>query len=259
MSGIWGVSTAALIALFLLGGGRGWALDHDNLDAGRPLQIEDAYPVAKGEIAIEAGLEAADRRGAGARVAVTPQVVFGAAYNTQVELGGLIASESTGVATDREGGARLGALYNFNTETLSVPAMAIKAELEVVGGAQPRGVDASAAAIVTRTFGRWRTHLNAQYTLSGSSAAGERRGRYGGAVGANYPLGYPLRFRDTLIVDAFIRQAGAPDDPNTTGLELGIRHQLTPRVVVDAGIGAELTGPDDRSPVFVIVGVSAGF
>ena len=31
------------------------AIDHTNLDEGRPLRLEDAYPIAHGEIAVEAG------------------------------------------------------------------------------------------------------------------------------------------------------------------------------------------------------------
>ena len=32
-----------------------YALDHKNLDEGRPVRLEDAYPIAHGEFAIEAG------------------------------------------------------------------------------------------------------------------------------------------------------------------------------------------------------------
>jgi hypothetical protein len=32
------------------------ALDHDNLDPNRPIQMEDAYAIPKGEIGLEGGL-----------------------------------------------------------------------------------------------------------------------------------------------------------------------------------------------------------
>ena len=39
-----------------------WALDHDNLDPNRPIQMEDAYPIPKGEIGLESGVRLNDRR-----------------------------------------------------------------------------------------------------------------------------------------------------------------------------------------------------
>jgi hypothetical protein len=250
----WGV-----LGVLILCGPPAWALDHDNLDAGRPLAIEDAYAVAKGEIGVESGFRIDDRRGAGARYGFAPRIVYGIAYNTQLEVGGRLDVASGDLGSDRSGDGAVGLLYNLNTETLDLPAMALKVELEAGGGARPRGLDASAAAIATRTFGRWRTHLNAGYTISGSSAAGARRGRYGGAVGANYPLGYPLRFRETFVVDAFTHQSEASGAPNTTGLEVGIRHQLSPRIVLDVGVGTETSGPADRSAAYGTVGFAVGF
>ena len=46
---------------------------------------------------------------------------------------------------------------------------------------------------------------------------------------------------------------------NTVGAELGLRHQLTARIVPDAGIGTEFTGPADRSALFVTTGISVGY
>ena len=39
-----------------------WALDHDNLDPNRPIAIEDAYVVPKGEIGVEGGILFSDRK-----------------------------------------------------------------------------------------------------------------------------------------------------------------------------------------------------
>jgi hypothetical protein len=52
------VDSRVLPSLVLLGIGTAtvYAVDHSNLDEGRPLQLEDPYPIAAGEIAIEAGL-----------------------------------------------------------------------------------------------------------------------------------------------------------------------------------------------------------
>jgi hypothetical protein len=236
------------------------ALDHDNLDEGRPLRIEDAYPVPRGEIGVEAGATVHDRRGDGSGYGAGLRLLYGAWYNAQIELGGDLAFEgSAAAATERDGTATVGLLYNFNTESLTWPAFSARAEVAAPSGVGDAGLDASGGLIATRTFGRWRTHLNAAYTALGSSRPGERSGVYDGAVGLSYPLGYPMRFRETLIADVFTRQSSARDDPNTTGLEVGLRHQVSARVVLDGGVGSELFGPDERAAWFAIAGMSIGW
>ena len=188
------------------------------------------------------------------------RAVYGLLYNTQVEIGGDVVFEGSSAApTDRSGAATVGVLYNVNTETLALPALAVRGDVAAPSGVGSTGVDVSVGAIMTRTVGRWRTHINLGYTDAGSSAAGERGGRYRAAVGASYPLGYPVRFRETLIVDAFTHQSAASGAPNATGLEVGIRHQLSPRIVLDVGVGTETAGPADRSAAYGTVGFAVGF
>lgn len=102
-------------------------------------------------------------------------------------------------------------------------------------------------------------HLNAEYTVVGSAQGRERNGFYRFVAGVSYPLGYPARFRETLIVDVFTRQSELSGNRNPTGIEVGLRHQFSSRLVLDGGIGTEFAGPSDRSAVFGIVGLSIGF
>lgn len=237
-----------------------WALDHDNLDKNRPVQIEDAYPIAKGEIALEGGARLLDRRRGRTRFVFQPQVLYGAFYNTQLEIGGDLLTEPTSIeGAEKSGELRVGALYNFNTETLTLPALALKLDLELPTGVRSRGVDGTLAGILTRSFGRWRMHLNAEYTVVGLARGAERNGFYRFVAGVSYPLGYPARFRETLIVDVFTRQSELSGNRNPTGIEVGLRHQFSSRLVLDGGIGTEFAGPSDRSAVFGIVGLSIGF
>ena len=237
-----------------------WALDHDNLDKNRPVQIEDAYPIAKGEIALEGGARFNNRRQGRTRFAFQPQLLYGAVYNTQVEIGGDLLTEPTTIrGSEKSGDLRLGALYDLNTETLSLPALAVKLEMELPTGVRSRGVDGTIAGIVTRSFGRWRTHLNAEYTVVGSAQGRERNGVYRLLAGVNYPLGYPKRLLDTLIADIFTRQSELSGGRNPTGVEVGLRHQFSSRIVLDGGLGTEFAGPSDRSAVFGTLGLSFGF
>ena len=43
------------------------------------------------------------------------------------------------------------------------------------------------------------------------------------------------------------------------GVELGLRYQLTPRIVWDVGMGTEFAGPADRSRFLFGTGFSFGF
>jgi hypothetical protein len=75
----------------------------------------------------------------------------------------------------------------------------------------------------------------------------------------SYPLGYPTSFRDTLIADVYTRQSDLRWQRNNTGVQIGLRHQLTSRLVVDAGLGTEFIGPSDRAALLGTVGLSVGF
>jgi hypothetical protein len=72
-------------------------------------------------------------------------------------------------------------------------------------------------------------------------------------------VGAPQYTRTTLVGDLFTEQGARRGGSNVFGAEVGFRHQLTQRTVVDAGIGSELAGPADRSSLFFTTGVSVGF
>jgi hypothetical protein len=72
-------------------------------------------------------------------------------------------------------------------------------------------------------------------------------------------LGYPTSFRDTLIASVYTRQSDQRGQNNNTGVEIGLRHQLTSRIVLDCGLGTEFVGPSDRAALLGTVGASVGF
>ena len=150
-------------------------------------------------------------------------------------------------------------LYNFNTETLAWPALAVRVEADLPTGVHSRGIDTQVTGILTRSLGRLRAHLNAGYTVLGQAQGMERNGIYRVVAALSYPLGYPYRFRETLIVDVYTRQSDLVGQRNNTGVEVGIRHQLSSRVVLDGGVGTEFCGPSDRPAVTGTIGMSVGF
>ncbi len=236
------------------------ALDHDNLDPNRPIGMEDAYAIPKGEIGMEGGVRFNDRREGRTRVTFQPQIIYGAFDNAQIEIqGDLFTEPNSLVGASKSGDLHLGLLYNFNTETLALPAMAIRVETDLPTGVNSRGVDTQVTGILTRSFGRLRAHLNAGYTVLGLPKGQERPGAYRAVAAVSYPLGYPDSFRDTLIASVYTRESDLRGQRNHTGVEVGIRHQLTSRLVVDAGLGTEFAGPADRAAVLGTVGLSVGF
>jgi outer membrane putative beta-barrel porin/alpha-amylase len=253
---------AARVAMLLLlmGPASVWALDHDNLDPNRPIAMEDAYAIPKGEIGLESGVRVNDRREGRTRVVFQPQIIYGAFNNTQIEIqGDLFTDPASLVGANKSGDLHLGLLYNFNTETLGLPAFAARVELDLPTGVDSRGVDTQLTGILTRSFGRWRAHFNAGYTFLGSPQGQERNGTYRVIAALSYPLGYPTSFRDTLIMDVYTRQSDLKGRRNNAGVEIGLRHQLTSRIVLDSGIGTEFVGPSDRSALTGTVGLSLGF
>jgi hypothetical protein len=242
------------------GGGVVSALDHDNLDPNRPIQMEDAYAIPKGEIGLESGVRFNDRRTGRTRFVFQPQIIYGAFDNAQIELQGDVFTEpSSVVGANKSGDLHVGLLYNFNTETLPLPAFAMRVEADLPTGVSSRGVDGQVTGIMTRSIGRLRVHLNAGYTFLGSAQGMERNGAYRLIAAVSYPIGYPYRFRETLIVDVYTRQSDLIGQRNNTGIEVGLRHQLSSRIVLDGGIGTEVYGPADRAALTGTVGMSVGF
>jgi len=237
-----------------------WALDHDNLDPNRPIAIEDAFVMPHGEIGVEGGVLFNDRKQGKSRFVFQPQLIIGAFANTQLELSSNLSTDpTTVVGDDKSGDLTVGVLYELNTETLNIPAFAVRVGLGFPTGVNSKGVDAELTGVMTRSFGRWRTHLNVGYTFLGSPQGNERSGGYRVVAAVSYPLGYPTSFRDTIIANVFTRQSSSVGQPNPTGIGVGLRHQVSSRIVFDMGLGTEFAGPPDRSLFFSTVGLSVGF
>jgi hypothetical protein len=159
----------------------------------------------------------------------------------------------------KSGDLTASALYNLNQETLWLPAFGAKLEVEVPTGVRSSGVDVELKAIVTKSIERLSVHLNAAGVFTGDPDDDERGARWELVLGASYPLGAPKYTRLTLVADVFAEQAHRAAESDTVGAEVGLRYQLTPRMVWDAGIGTEFAGPADRSRLSFTTGLSFGF
>lgn len=136
--------------------------------------MEDAHTIAQGEIGLESGVRVNDRRKGKTRMTYLPQIIYGAFANTQIEIqGDLYTDPHSLIGANKSGDLHLGVLYNFNTETLDLPAYAMRVGAELPTGLRSKGVDTQVTGILTRSYGRLRVHLNA----GAISSAGRRKGR----------------------------------------------------------------------------------
>lgn len=251
--------TPTLVAAAFITANTAYAVDHANLDKNRPLRIDDAYSIAAGELALEFGFGFDSRRNTDDQFFAPLELLWGAAPNLQIGIGTIVISEPHQVdEQSKSADIGLSALYNFNQET-TLPAFGIRGDLNLPTGVDSSGVDGEITAIITKSFGNISLHFNAGYEFLGGVNPGERTGLYNLAFGASLPLGAPMHTRTVLITDLFIDQASFDGEDDAIGVEAGFRHQLSERIVIDGGIGTEFEGPDDRSELFAMLGLSLSF
>src|SRR5260370_37922101 len=113
------------VLVVALATGEVYAIDHTNLDEGRPLRLEDAYAIADGEIALEAGGGFTLQRRGSTRGVFPAEVLYGAYPNLQVALRTTLSTDPRGIDERPKAGAlQLSAPYNFNQETNRRPSLA---------------------------------------------------------------------------------------------------------------------------------------
>ena len=251
---------AVMLGMIVAAPGISEGVDHKNLDEGRPLRLEDAYTIANSEISIETGAGFALLKRGPDRGFFPIEILYGAVPNLQLGIGSTLFTDPHD--TDdrpKSGDLRASALYNFNQETLTLPAFAAKLTLTLPTGVDAHGYGVELKGIVTKSIDRLSFHLNAAYEFLTDPDRTERDGRYELALGASYPIGAPKFTRATLVGDVFADQPAARGEATIVGVEIGVRYQLTPSIVWDVGMGTEFAGPSTRSSFFAATGISLGF
>lgn len=221
--------------------------DYYNTDAGRPITVEDAYPVERRAFELQLAPVRLERSAGGVYAwGLEPEVAFGILPRTHVELGVPISHVDAGLGRGSTGlaGIELGVLHNLNVET-SIPALALAAEAIFPAGAfGPDRTYTSAKAIATKTFSWARFHLNGQYTFGSAPAldgatGGHELSRWLGGIAVDHT--FPLR--SMLITGEVVaRQPIHDEDDLAWDAAAGLRYQLSPRLAFDAGIGRQLSG-----------------
>ncbi|MEO0377620.1 MAG: transporter [Cyanobacteria bacterium P01_A01_bin.17] len=219
------------------------AADHLNLEEGLPIEVEDAYPVPYKGLELQ-GILRYERNGSEDRILLEPRLEYGVAPNTQVRLAVPFSFGDGGVNNIEDVGVEV--FYNFNAESLTLPAFAVSVGADFPTGPDSSGVDPTVRLLATKTIGNAnmdRLHLNLGYTRNFGAEVDERSNQFSAI------LGYSRRLNsDTILVSDFVYEQ--EDEVNTDAylLELGIRHQVDPLTVFSVGAGAGLTSnsPDFR-------------
>lgn len=229
--------------------------DYYNTDAGRPILMEDAYALERRGLELQVAPMRLTRSKSGIYTwGVEPEIAYGIARRTQVELGVPVTyvDQTTGSGGAGISGIDMSVLHNINAET-SIPAFAIAGSLLLpVGRYAPTRTFASVKGIMTRTFPAVRVHLNAQYTFGpsvttlsaapiGAAAENVEVSRWvaGAAIDRTLPLQSLL-----LTAEVYARQSLRVNQDLEWNTGVGARYQLAPRWVLDAGIGRALTSTD---------------
>ena len=222
-------------------------IDYRNLDDHRPVRTEDAYPIERYALELLVPYEYENEPAGSTLHVVTPELGYGVLANTQIGLKLPFAALNDADGTEWGfAGPRVFALHNFNTEGRTLPALALRADAAFpVGDLAGDNAQLTLKGIATRSWGPTRLHLNGGVTL------GDEAGRP--AVGAepNWSVSVAadrtiLRQSLLLIGELGVLEA-ASDAPTEVTAGLGIRYQLAPTLVLDAGVSRRLVdeaGPD---------------
>lgn len=265
------VSVAALIVAAALPRIAGAQTDFFNTDGSRPLRVQDALSIEWRAIELQFAPLRLSRNDDRWHAEVEPELAFGLFPRTHLSIGFPLVSVPTGdllrapspssvpfdgsVRTSGLSGLHVSVFHQLNVET-RIPAFAVRGEVLLpVGAFAPTRAYPAVTGIVTRTvpaLGAVRVHGNASITfgnaptvddLTKSGPVAELPHRW--MAGVSMDRAFPLK--STLIAAEVFATRGLYEESDVewaTGA--GVRHQLSPRIVFDVGVGRTLTGTEKQ-------------
>jgi len=232
-------------------------IDYRNLDDERPVTTEDAYPIERYGFELLAPYHFEAEHGGPDFHVVAPELEYGLLANAQVGVKALLAASDGPTDTDWGlAGIRAFGLYNFNTESGGLPALAVRADAVIpAGNLAGDAFGLTLKGIATRSWGRTRGHLNAGLRLGTDDGLGlvdmPPRWFVSAAMDRTF-----IR-RSLLGVAEVLTRRPVDGSPMEVSLAIGVRWQWLPTLVLDAGATRRLGshGPD----VGLTIGLSHAF
>lgn len=252
---------------FLVTGLSLWALpalavDHNNIDAGRPLDFDDAESIAFREQTVEFGAAVAKPAGGKTGIEGSAEYVYGFAPNSHLSLDfdPSYSAGSNGKRRFDAGDLGVGIFHNFNREYGNTPAFSVRADAYLPTGRDSKGVDYRLRAIASKRVRQYdRLHLNLDLDIDNGTASDERKTRPGVILGYTHPLGYPTSFTRTLVAQVGYRANEARGSSGLVNVGIGIRQQIGVQSVLDFGIKSDVSGGANRERLALIAGYSRQF
>ncbi|MBC7896577.1 MAG: hypothetical protein H7066_14270 [Cytophagaceae bacterium] len=213
--------------------------DYYNLDAGRPLRVEDALVIERHAFEWQvAPLRFSGARGRKTAFAVEPELAWGIMPRMQLEVGVPLRREGEGRSALGAAGVDVSLLYALNAETLSWPGLALS--VGAVAPAGPFGPErmlVTVGGIATRTTSAGRVHVNAHVTPGATSRdASDDASRWRVGVAADRTFAV----QSTLLGADVVAEQPLGASRVQWSAALGMRRQVGPRSAVDVGVGRRL-------------------
>jgi hypothetical protein len=241
------------------------AVDHNNVDAGRPLSFDDAEAVAFRERSSEIGMGGVYPKGGPAGLALTTEFLYGFALNSHVSVDLDAAAGGRAGSLERDfqiGNLNLGLFHNFNREYGNVAALSLRGDVALPTQKGSRGLEIRLRGIASKALIQYdRLHLNLEGIVSTAPKTGERRFRPGVVLGYTKPIGYPHSFSRTGVAEVSFRTTEQKGTGPLMSLGVGLRQQVSIRSIFDLGIRSDVLALD-RAPhknFQIIAGFSTSF
>ncbi len=221
--------------------------DFYNTDRGRPLATEDAVVIERRAFELQAAPLTFQRvmRGV-SHWGIAPELAWGFAPRTQVEVALPIAVEDDGTrprALVAAAGLEIELLHQLNTESTTLPAFAIGAGVHLpVGPLAPSRAVPTVRALLTRTLGWGRVHLNGNYSPGDDLAPGDAGAMESSRWQAGLAVDHTFALRSVLVGAEVVARAPLVADVSTEWRSaVGVRQQVSPRLAMDAGLGRRVS------------------
>lgn len=237
------------------------AIDHNNVDEGRPLRFEDASSIAWRERAVEVGFGAGFPRHNSAQLGSKLEFLYGAFLNTHF---GASLEPNYDSDADRfdASNLELSFFHALRREIGNGPALAYRIGVGLPTARDAKGVEGHLRAILTKALRQYdKVHLNLDAQVNSDPAAGVRDAEFGAVLGYTMPLGYPRSFTQTMLAEFAVEQSLVRGQGLIGTIGLGIRKQIGVRSVIDAGVESDvfITDGAPRVPFRFTAGYSTGF
>lgn len=239
-----------------------FAVDHNNIDAGRPLDFDDTEAIAQGEQTLEFGASVSKPKDGKTGVGGSIEYLYGFAPNSHFSLD-FDPKYASHDGTKRRfdvGDIGIGVFHNFNREFGNTPALSARIDASLPTGRGSEGVDFRFRGIASKQFRQYsRLHLNLDLNVNNRAENDERKLVPGVILGYSAPLGYPTNFIKTLVGQIGYRQNELKNEDPILNVGIGIRKQIGIRSVFDIGVKSDIAGGAGREKFTLNAGYSRQF